>query len=425
MTALPEPVVPTVRRRVERPSPAEDLHATMELRQAARALLRRPLLHDSVDEQADELRLVRRHRDDLTRLFAEGLGYRLVVEPGVARLFKSGLGRDPGRPLLRRSGKAFSPRGYALLCLTVAALTRAKRQLLVDELVAEVRAAAVDAGVDVDLDSVGDRRALHAALLALVGLGVLTERDGFLDHWADQRTLALLDVRRDRLALLVAAPVGSAGGVDELLDVAALPSAAGGARVAVRRALVESPLLSVTDLPEEQADWWRRNRNRERDWFHDRLGLDVELRAEGAVAIDRTDEMTDVTFPGAGSVRHFALLWLERLVSVARDEARAADVTDRVWRLLGPAQVDQAASEVFDEWGAGLRREHRDDAARARADARELLVAIGLVRLHVDGSWLVHAAAARYAPVPALAEAAASGEASLFDDETLFDGEKR
>jgi uncharacterized protein (TIGR02678 family) len=418
MTTPPDLAVPTIGRRVERPSPAEDVHALMERRRAARALLRRPLLHDSVEEQADELRLVRRHRDDLTRMFAEGLGYRLVVEPGVARLFKSGLGRDPSRALLRRSGKPFSPRGYALLCLTVAALTRAKRQLLVDELVAEVRAAAVDAGVDVDLDSIADRRALHAALIALVELGVLTERDGDLDHWAEQRTLALLDVRRDRLALLVAAPVGSADGVDEMLDVAALPSAAGGARVAIRRALVESPVLSVNELADEQAEWWRRNRNRERDWFRDRLGLDVELRAEGALAVDPDDEMTDVTFPGTGSVRHFALLWLERLVNTARDAARAADVTDRVWRLLEPELVDQAASEVFDEWGRGLRREHRDDPARARADARELLVGIGLVRLNDDGGWLVHAAAARYASLPALTEAAASGEASLFDEET-------
>lgn len=417
MTRSPEAVAPVVPRRVDRPLPAEDTHAAMERRRAARVLLRRPLLHDSDGEQADELRLVRRHRDELTRMFAEGLGYRLVVEPGVARLFKSGLGRDPSRALLRRSGKPFSPRGYALLCLTVAALTRAKRQLLVDELVAEVRAAAVEAGVDVDLDSIADRRALHAALTALVELGALTERDGDLDHWVEQRTLALLDVRRDRLALLVAAPVGSAAAAAQVLDVAALPSASGGARVAVRRALVESPLLSVSDLPEEHAEWWRRNRNRERDWFRDRFGLDVELRAEGALAVDPDDELTDVTFPGTGSARHFALLWLERLVSVARDAARESDLDDRVWRLVGPGQVDLAAGEVYAEWGRGLRREHRDDLARARADAQDLLVAVGLVRLPAAGGWLVHAAAARYAARPALTEAAPSGETSLFEEE--------
>ena len=97
----------------------------------------------------------------------------------------------------------------------------------------------------------------HAALAALVELGVLHERDGDLEHWAEQRTASLLDVRRDRLALLVAAPLAGVEDPDELLDVAALPSAAGGARVAVRRRLVESPVLSTDELTDEQAEWYR------------------------------------------------------------------------------------------------------------------------------------------------------------------------
>src|SRR4051794_16980830 len=102
--------------RVERPVPAEDVHVTAERRRAARALLRRPLLHAD-GPGAEELRLARRHRAELERTFADGLGYRLVVEPGAARLFKTGLGRDATRPLLRRNDKPFTPRGYALLCL--------------------------------------------------------------------------------------------------------------------------------------------------------------------------------------------------------------------------------------------------------------------------------------------------------------------
>ena len=402
----------TETRRVERPGPAVDVHAEQERRRVARALLREPLLHDE-----DLLRLVRRHREELTRLFADGLGYRLVVEPGAARLLKAGLGRDASRPLLRTSGKPFTPRAYALLCLTVAALSRTKNQLLVDELVAEVRAAAVDAGVDVDLDAIADRRALHAALQALVRFGVLRERDGDLEHWADQRTLALLDVRRERLALLVSAPLGSAEAPDELLDVAALPSASGGARVAVRRRLVESPVLTPDDLTDEQADWWAKNRNREREWFRDKLGLDLELRAEGALAVDLSDELTDVTFPGPGSTRHFALLWLEAVVNAVRDTARAADLPGRAWHPASAEVVTGTAAAVFAEWGSGLKREHREDAAVVRAEAQERLVDVGLVRLDGIGGWTVCAAAARYAVRPALVAAAATGEPSLFDEE--------
>ncbi|HEU0086641.1 MAG TPA: DUF2398 family protein, partial [Pseudonocardiaceae bacterium] len=106
---------PAVRKPgVQRPAPAEDVYATAERRRAARALLREPLLHAG-GPRGEELRLIRRHRAELTRMFADGLGYRLVVDPAAARLFKVGLGRDGTRPLLRRGGKPFTPRGYALL----------------------------------------------------------------------------------------------------------------------------------------------------------------------------------------------------------------------------------------------------------------------------------------------------------------------
>lgn len=402
---------------VERPAPAEDIHASAERRRAARALLRTPLLHTE-GPGADDLRLVRRHRADLERMFADGLGYRLVVEPGAARLFKTGLGRDATRPLLRRNERAFTPRGYALLCLTIAALSRGKGQLLVDELVAQVRSAAVDAGLDVDLDAIADRRALYAALSALVDLGVLHERDGDLEHWADQHTASLLDVRRDRLALLVAAPLGGVQSVADLLDVAALPSAAGGARVAVRRRLVETPVLSIDDLTEEQAEWWRRGRNREREWFADRLGLDLELRAEGAIAVDPAGELTDLEFPGGGSARQLALLLVEHLAGALRAAARESAAPDRVWRRAPAELVAISSTEVLAEWGAGLKKAHREDTAVALAEAREVLIAAGLVRIEHSGAWLVHAAAARYMVRASIIEAGADGrQPSLFEEE--------
>jgi uncharacterized protein (TIGR02678 family) len=402
--------------RIERPAPAEDVQAVAERQRAARALLRTPLLHAD-GPGADDLRLVRRHRGELERLFADGFGYRLVVDPGAARLFKTGLGRDATRPLRRRGGKPFTPRMYAMLCLTVAALGRGKSQMLVDELVAQVRSAAVDAGLDIDLDAIADRRALYAALSALVDLGVLHERDGDLEHWADQRTASLLDVRRDRLGLLVSAVLGGAEGPTDLIDTAALPSAAGGARVAVRRRLIESPVLSVDSLTEEQAEWWRRNRNREREWFADRLGLQVELRAEGAVGIDPEGELTDVEFPGGGSGRHLALLLLEALVARLRPGAREAAASERVWRRVEPSEVTEVAAEVMAEWGAGLKREHRENADVAFAEARQVLVDFGLVRAEPDGGWLVHAAAARYAVSASLAEPAGD-QPSLFQEDS-------
>ncbi len=399
---------------VERPPLAEDPVEVAERVMAARHLLRHPLV-PSGPANTTVLRAVRRHQGELTRLFADGAGYRLHVDPSGARLFKTGLGRDASRPLRRRSGAPFTPRAYALLALVLAALTRSRNQLLVDELVAQVRSAAVDAGVDVDLDAIGDRRALHAALLALIDLGVLGERDGDLEHWAEKRTQALLDVRRDLLALLVSAPLGSARTPDELLEVAALPSAVGGARIAVRRHLLESPVLTAADLPQEHAEWWRRNRHRESEWFHDRFGLDLELRAEGAVAIDSDDALSDEEFPGRGGTRHLALLCLEVIAADARDGASPGEP----WRGISLEQARSRCLDVHERWAEVLRRDQRKDPERAVTDAIALLESIGLVRTTVSHGGPavleVHAAACRYSPAPVLVEPSATGETSLFD----------
>lgn len=399
--------------RPDRPAAAPDLLAEADVRNAARSLLETPLLH--ADAHADALALVRRHQDELTRVFADGLGYRLVVEPGLARLFKTGLGGDASRGLRRRNDAPFTPRRYALLALTLAALTQARRQVMVDELVAAVRSAAVDAGLDVDLDSIHERRALHSALVALVDLGVLTERDGDLEHWAERRTESLLDVHRDRLAVLVAAPLGRCESAEEVLAVTSVPSAAGGARVAVRRRLAEQPVLSVDDLTEEQRGWWRRNREREREWFRRYLGLELELRAEGAVAIDPGGQVTDIAFPAAGSAKHFALLLLGQLVDDLRATDAALDGT--TWARVPASTARRAGDRVFAAWQRGLRKAHRENPDMVYAEALDVLAAIGLVRRD-PGGLLVHCSAARYAPRPELVTTAGpSGERSLFEED--------
>lgn len=398
----------------DRPAPPRDLLAEADVRSAARALMRTPLLH--ADNQTDDLALVRRHQDELVRLFADGLGYRLLVEPGLARLYKPGLGNDASRAFLRRNGTAFTPHRYAMLSLVLAALMRARRQVMVDELVAAVRSAAVDAGVDADLDSIHGRRALHSALVALVDLGVLSERDGDLEHWAESDTQSLLDVHRDRLAVLVSAPLGACNGPDDALAVAAVPSSAGGARVAIRRLLAEQSVLSIDELSEEQLGWWRRNREREREWFRRAFGLELEIRVEGALAIDSSDDLTDLPFPASGSAKHFALLLLAALVDELRSgENRVAEGS--VWGHIATSTVQQAADRIFSRWKAGLRKEHRENPSAVYAEALGILAAIGLVQTD-EGGVQVHAASARYAPRPELVNSAGpSGEQSLFGED--------
>jgi uncharacterized protein (TIGR02678 family) len=404
------------RSALDRPEDERDAHRAAERRRAMRALLARPMLHGAGDQADDasreDLRLVRRHREDLIREFAQGLGYRLIVEAAGVRLVKAGLGRDASRPLRRptrggATGRAFTPRGYALLTLVLAVLTRAPGQLLLDELVPLVRSAAADARVDVDLDALPDRRDLTAALLVLVRLGVLAERDGDLEGWADSPgTQSLLEVSRERLRLVLAVPLSGAAGPEDLLGAADLPSAAGGARIAVRRRLAESPVLSLTDLDDDQAAWWSRNRHREADWFAERLGLDVELRAEGALAVDPDEQLTDLAFPGPGSARHYALLLLSRIVDDIRDGVRPHDAASRVWWHVPRTAVAAAHTDIHLAHGPGLRRDHRDDPAALLREVEELLSTVGLVRVgtgdgdgdgETGGGWWIHACAARYA----------------------------
>jgi uncharacterized protein (TIGR02678 family) len=373
-----------------------------EVRTAARALLATPLLHadpGSPDVRVEQLRLVRKHRLELQSLFASGLGYRLVVERRAARLVKLDPGAEPPRPLVRGpQRRPLPPRAYALLALLMAVLQGGRRQYLLDELVREVRATAAECGMAVDLDTYPDRRALSAALQVLLGHGVLRERDGDVQHWAeDDRAQSLLDVDAERLALVLTG-LPRITSVADLLTPDALPSSAGGARLATRRRLVESPLLDVSELPDEQREWWAKNRGeRERDWYDNTLGLRLEVRAEGAVAIDPDDELSDVTFPGAGSARHVALLVLERVVRSARAE-RAPRV------VVSADVVERAFADVTAEHPSALIAAYRDDPARLRADVAEVLRSTGLVHV-VEGGWAVHAAAARFAPRPTVVTA--------------------
>ena len=260
------------RRGPDRPEPAPDLYAEAEIRSAARALLRRPLLAAGTGHD-EALALVRRHRVELARLFADGLGYRLVVEPGLARLFKAGLGADATRGLRRRNDALFTPRRYALLSpdpgrahpgpssssWSTSWWRRFARRPSTPGWTSTWTRSPTGGRCTRRWSPSGD-------------LGVLTSATA---TWStgpsgapspsSTSTATGSPCWSPRRSAAVEAP-------DELLDVAAVPSAAGGARVAVRRRLAESPVLSMDDLTEEQHEWWRRNRNREREWFRRTAG---------------------------------------------------------------------------------------------------------------------------------------------------------
>ncbi|MEU3843771.1 DUF2398 family protein [Streptomyces sp. NPDC028635] len=99
---------------------------------------------------SDLFPLICRHADWLGKRFQQVLGYRLLVDSSYARLFKSGLGAGAGRRLERSTGTPFTPHTYACLALALSVLVTAPEQLLLSQLVADIRAAAADAEIELE-----------------------------------------------------------------------------------------------------------------------------------------------------------------------------------------------------------------------------------------------------------------------------------
>lgn len=359
----------------------------------ARVLLRRPLLAPDGPD-GDLLPMIYRHRAVLQELFATLLDYRLVVERRFARLYKAGPEQDP-----TRGEPSLSPRGYAYLAVTLATLTGAGRQVLLSRLVGEVRAAAVEAGMTVT-DDPADRRALAAALRHLVALGVITETEGAVSPVAtDSSAEALITVDTDLLGQLVSGPLAEAGNAEELIHQAASVGPRG-MEHAVRRKLVEDPVVLYHDLPAEQARWLRRNHGGESKLMERFFGLVTEIRQEGIVVSDPEDYLTDVVFPGPGTIARIALLALPELLE--RGEPRESDGRHAVTRQ----DLDEVCGDLVEAYPAAWSRQATENLDELVDTVTTLLRRLGLLTPG-DGTqhdetqqWLVSPAAHRWSPQP-------------------------
>lgn len=349
----------------------------------ARTLLRRPLLRtDGPDGEL--LTLVYRHRAVLQDLFAGLLGYRLVVERRFARLYKSGPGNDDTRGVL-----GLSPRAYAYLALTLAVLTGTGRQTLLSRLVADIRAAATEAGIDAP-DDITERRALTAALRHLVSLGVVHETEGtVVQDTVPQEALITIDT--DLLGQLVTGPVGEAESPRHLVRLAARPGPRG-VEHAVRRKLVETPLVLYADLPDDQSEWLRRNQRKETALLEQCFGLYTECRVEGVLTSDPEDFLTDLYFPGTSTVARIALLALPELVEHEDEDAPARHVVAR-------QRIREACAVLVEDYPAAWSKQFTDDLDRLTDEVTELLRRMGLA-VPCDDGWSISAAVHRWIPVP-------------------------
>ena len=368
-------------------------HDAAERRIAARALLQTPVL--TAEQQPETMRLVRRHAPALRAMFATQLGYPLVVESTFARLLKTP--PEPGfpaRPARRADRQPFTTRSYLHLCLVGAALLAPSsgEQVLLSSLIEQVRADAAGLGLDIP-DTLVERRSLTAALDLLVRWGVLAETDGSTAGWAERHDEALLTVHRPLLPYLLTGPLPPGSDAATLL---ASPDD-DQPRRRLRRLLVEHPVVPRSALDPETADVLSRERREITRQLDEHFGLVLETRAEGVLAHDPDASLSDLTFPGTGTLRQAALLLLEHLTLEHMPDPDLRDATgahppvvDVPW-----SAVDAALAELLDRYGRGWERRLRESPATLRDEALDLLASLSLVSRTEDGVQ-VHAAAARY-----------------------------
>ncbi|HVX22247.1 MAG TPA: TIGR02678 family protein [Acidimicrobiales bacterium] len=350
-----------------------------ELQQAVRGLLAEPI----VGRDSPTLALVRRHRGEIGRWFADELGYRLdATRPGVARLAKlPGPGHEP-RGMRTRSGRHFDGCRYALTCLVLASAENAGDRTTLARLFEEVavRASVID-GLDWDGEAGADRRVFIQAVQAASDLGVLEKADGDEERFArgEAGGDALYRIDRERLSLLPTAPQPPTlvAGPDELATEP-YPDTEDGRnrrrRHRVTRALVEQPVVYHDDLTPDELDYLRSQRSRLERLLADRVGLTLEVRAEGWVAVDEGGELRDLRWPDYGAPETTALRLCDQL------RARAQGGDPAVW----PAdQVVAFVRGLADEY-AGYWRGGADAAAGAEALAQQAAAILVAGRL---GRW--------------------------------------
>ena len=355
-------------------------------RDAARALLQQPIVTAATDRETFDL--VRCHAPALKSMFADRLGYRLVVEPTFARLIKAPLGpTSPHRALRHADGSEFGAITYACLALVCAALIEpgTGARVSVDDLLEQVRADAREIGI-VFGDPVSEERNFAAALRVLEEWGVITE-SGHVDEATGDGPH--LDVHRDLLPHLLDIPLhGMPGPAAALARHEHEPAA----RRRYRR-LVEDPFVARDALDDESATILARDRHELARMLEDDFGLVLEVRAEGALAYDPAGVLTDEAFPGSGTLKHACLLLLAELTERFGNSAAATLHVDV--HTLDSVLADLAAARSR-TWKSIYVR----DLALLRRDVVALLVRLGLARPHENGLELT-APSARYRPVPA------------------------
>ncbi|OHV19774.1 TIGR02678 family protein [Parafrankia soli] len=326
-----------------------------EYQQAARQVLRHPLITASYPDRTT-LPLVRKWASQLRVDLAETLGYTLVSNGDTVRLRRVQDTLDATHPAHTRARKHFDRRRYAYLVLALSVLGRAGTQIALSELADAVAAEAgrVD-GLGMDTERKPDRDAFVDAVAWLETRGALRMADGSAVDWVNdpEHAEALYDIDREITGAVYAPTrvLQHLNSVTDLLGDAASAGPAQGINAErrrtgrrARRLALEQPVVYYADVDEGLRGQLRSPALAE---DLERLtGLPLERRAEGVALINTGGRLTDITFPGTGTVAQAALLLCARIAgyltfSLHRvEKLPAATATERL--ADASARIDAA-----------------------------------------------------------------------------------
>jgi uncharacterized protein (TIGR02678 family) len=374
-----------------------------QARQCARALLRRPLIRPAGPD-GHLLPLMYRHRHALQALFGSYLGYPLVIERRFARLYKR-LDAQGGRGI-----SGFTPRAYVYLTLALAALAEAGRQVLLSQLVADIRGVAAEAGITINDDLV-ELRALSNALRQLVDLGVLEETEGTVVSVAQgQPGEALITISLDLLGLVTTRSLGPGIPVQEA------PATGLDDGIIAHRRLVEDPVVLYCDLPTREAEYLRAHQRDEDFWLDRYFGLQLEIRSEGIAVVDPDGGLTDLPFPSGSTVSRMTLLALDHLLEVAAFASGGRC-------LVTGGQVQDVCRRLSELYPTAWAKDESSNVERLATRVTDLLVQVGLARRTDDDTVLLSPAAGRWQPRTQEKKAVTESPAQPGNELTLFGDE--
>ncbi|MCP2315506.1 TIGR02678 family protein [Nocardia amikacinitolerans] len=304
-----------------------DALALDNYQRAARVILANHLVTRTYPDRI-ALPLIRRWATELREDLAELFGYRLEVTETTARVYPVIDRLDGGKPARTVNDRVFDRRRYAYLALALAALGRAGDQITLSELADQVAAytARID-GLELAPDRAADRDAFVDAVGWLAARGALALADGDAGGWAadPEAGEALYDIDRPVVFALFRPPralqhLHSVRGLlaEDPAVTAGQPAAQSGELARrVRRALVERPVVYAEDLaPEERPVLAQERTVADVELF---TGLRAERRAEGVALIDTSGRLSDVRFPGTGTLAQVALLLVGEIADVVLD----------------------------------------------------------------------------------------------------------